>query len=277
MHRMRIALAAAVLGFLTLSAHAAVDSPVRRSFNVGAGGTLFLDTDAGNVHIVPGAGGVTVSIRRHARSQKELDRVHLTMEQQGNDVHVRSEVDQMSKWFSWGNDLDMTFDVTVPARYNVELKTSGGDVSVGDLHGFVHARTSGGGVKLAHIDGVVDAHTSGGDVRLDAASGNANLHTSGGSVVTGDIGGNLEIKSSGGSLEAHRVGGTIHARTSGGSITIGEARGSIDAETSGGSIRASISAQPRGDSRMSTSGGGITVALAPNIAVDLDAHTRAAA
>jgi hypothetical protein len=273
MQRIRIAVAAAVLGLLTLSAHAAVDSPVRRAFNAGAGGTLFLDTDVGNVHVVPGAGGVVVSIKRHARSQKELDRVHLTMEQKGNDVYVRSEYEQMSKWFSWGNDLDMTFDVTVPARYNVELKTSGGNVSVGDLHGFVHARTSGGNVQLAHIDGPVDAHTSGGDVRLDGASGNADLHTSGGSVEAGDIGGNLQIKSSGGSLEARRVGGTIYARTSGGGITIGDAHGAIDAESSGGSIRASISAQPRGDSRLSTSGGGIIVSLAPNIGVDLDAHT----
>lgn len=273
MQRIRTALAAAVLGLLTVSAHAAVDSPVRRNFNVAPGGTLYLDTDVGNVHIVPGAGGVVVSVTRRARSQKELDRVHLKMEQQGNDVHVRNEVEQMSRWFSWGNDLDMTFDVTVPARYNVELKTSGGDVKVGDLHGFVHANTSGGGVRLAHIDGPVDAHTSGGDVHLDGASGNAKLHTSGGSVVTGDVGGNLEIRSSGGSLEARRVGGTVFARTSGGSITFGDVRGAIDAETSGGSIRASISAQPHGDSRMSTSGGGITVSLAPNIAVDLDAHT----
>ena len=273
MHRTRIAIAAAILALLTLSAHAAVDSPVRRSFNVAAGGTLVLDTDVGSVHVVPGTGGVVVSVQRHAWNQKALDRVHLTMTQQGNDVHVRAEVEQMSRWFSWGNDLDMTFDVTVPARYNVELKTSGGSVSVGDLHGFVHARTSGGNMRLAHIDGPVDAHTSGGDVRLDGASGNAVLRTSGGSVVAGDIGGNVELKSSGGSLHAHRVGGTLFARTSGGSITIDEARNTIDAETSGGSIRASIAAQPRGDSRLSTSGGGITVSLAPTIAVDLDAHT----
>jgi DUF4097 and DUF4098 domain-containing protein YvlB len=256
MQRIRTVLTAALLGFLTVSAHAAIDSPVRRAFNVAPGGTLYLDTDVGNVHVVPGAAGVVVSVQRRARSQKELDRVHLSMRQEGNDVHVRNEVEQqMSKWFSWGNNLDMTFDVTVPAHYNVELKTSGGNVSVGDLHGFVHARTSGGSVKLAHIDGVVDAHTSGGDVRLDGASGNASLRTSGGSVDVGS------------------VGGTLYARTSGGGITIGEARGAIDAETSGGSIRASLSAQPRGDSRLSTSGGNITVALAPTIGVDLDAHT----
>ncbi|HEV2722138.1 MAG TPA: DUF4097 family beta strand repeat-containing protein [Thermoanaerobaculia bacterium] len=255
MHRIRIAFAAAFLGFLTLSAHAAVDSPVRRAFNVAAGGTLYLDTDVGKVHVMPGAGGVVVAVQRHAWSQKALDRVHLTMTQQGNDVHVRAEVDSMSRWFSWGNDLDMTFDVTVPARYNVELKTSGGSVSVGDLQGFVHARTSGGSVHLAHIAGPVDARTSGGDVHLSGAGGNAELHTSGGSLVIG------------------RVGGTLLARTSGGSITVEDVHGAIDAETSGGSISASISAQPRGDSRLSTSGGSINVALAPTIAVDLDAHT----
>src|SRR5436190_24216440 len=134
MQRIRIVLAAAVLAFLTPSAHAAIDCPVRRAFNAGAGGTLYLDTDVGNVHVVPGAGGVVVSVKRHARSQKDIDRVHLTMEQQGNDVHVRARVEEMSRWFSWGNDLDMTFDVSVPARYNVELKTSGGEGSEADLH-----------------------------------------------------------------------------------------------------------------------------------------------
>ena len=273
MQRVRTAVAAVILALLTVSAHAAIDSPVRRTFNVAPGGTLYLDTDVGSVHVVPGAGGVTVSVKRRARNQRELDRVHLSIEQQGNDVRVRNAVDSASRWFSWGNDLDMSFDVTVPARYNVEVKTSGGDVSVGDLHGFVKARTSGGSMRMAHVDGLVDAHTSGGDVHLDGASGNASLYTSGGSVHAGDVGGNLEIKSSGGSLEARRVGGALHARTSGGNITIGDAHGAIDAETSGGSIHAALSAQPRADSRLSTSGGSITVSLAPTIAVDLDAHT----
>src|ERR1043166_3721399 len=96
MQRFRTALAAAILGLLTVSAHAAIDSPVRRAFNVAPGGTLYLDTDVGNVHVVPGGGGVVVSIKRRARNQKALDRVHLTMEQQGNDVRVRNDADRKS-------------------------------------------------------------------------------------------------------------------------------------------------------------------------------------
>src|SRR5436305_14984456 len=95
MQRIRTALAAAVLGLLTVSAHASVDSPVRRNFNVAPGGTLYLDTDVGNVHVVPGAVGVVVSVTRRAGSQNELDRVHLTREQQGTDVPLRTGGDHM--------------------------------------------------------------------------------------------------------------------------------------------------------------------------------------
>lgn len=273
MHRTRIALVAALLALLTISAKAAIDSPVQRRFNVREGGTLYLDTDVGNVHVTPGGGGVGVLVKRHVRSQKDLDDMHLDFSQQGNDVHVTVRYDSEWHFFSFGRDFDVSFEVTVPAHYNVELKTSGGNVTVGDLHGFVHARTSGGNVRLAHIDGPVDAHTSGGNVHLDAANGNASLHSSGGGIVAGDVSGNVEMRSSGGSLEVHRVTGSLLARTSGGGIDIGDALGAVDAQTSGGSIHARISGQPRADSRLSTSGGGITLEISDRVAVDLDAHT----
>jgi DUF4097 and DUF4098 domain-containing protein YvlB len=273
MYRTRIALVAALLGLLTLSAKAAIDSPVQRSFGVRDGGTLYLDTDVGNVHVSAGGGGVGVLVKRHARNQKQLDDMHLDFSQQGNDVHVTARYDSDWHFFSFGNDFDVTFEVTVPSRYNLEVKTSGGNVTVGDLHGFVHARTSGGNVRLAHIDGPVEAHTSGGNVHLDAANGNTLLHTSGGGIAAGNVSGNVDMRSSGGSLEVHRVTGTLLARTSGGSIRIDDALGAVDAQTSGGSIHARISGQPRGDSRLSTSGGGITLEVSDRIAVDLDAHS----
>lgn len=273
MLRIRIALAAALLGLLTISAKAAIDSPVRRDFNVRDGGTLFVETDLGNVTVTPGGAGASVVVKRHARTQKILDDIKLSFEQQGNDVHVRVRYDTVSHLFSWGNDVDVSLEIRVPARYNADLATAGGNVTVGDLHGFVHAKTSGGNVRLAHIDGSVEAHTSGGNVHLDGATANAALHTSGGGVVVGDVAGNLEMRSSGGSLEVHRVAGSLLARTSGGGITIGDALGSVDAHTSGGSIHARISGQPRADSRLSSSGGGITLDIADRVAVDLDAHT----
>ncbi|MCW8849689.1 MAG: hypothetical protein OQJ81_06885, partial [Melioribacteraceae bacterium] len=67
--------------------------------------------------------------------------------------------------------------------------------------------------------------------------------------------------------------GSVDAHTSGGGITVNEVYGAIDASTSGGSVYASITEQPKENCSLTTSGGGITVKLAHDINVYLDAKT----
>lgn len=249
MLRSRIAL---ISTLLTMSAAlaAAAETPVHKTFNVAAGGTLTIDADVGEIRVSPGSGGVTVDVYRHGASERDLN---ITFDQQQNDVTVRARAEH-SRWFNW-NEGEVEFVVTVPSNYNLDLRTSGGDIKIGDLQGSVHSRTSGGKIETGSITGPVDARTSGGGVSVASASGNADLRTSGGSI------------------EIRHAGGDLLARTSGGSIAIDEALGTVDAETSGGSIRARFAQQPKADSRLSTSGGNITVSVASSVALDLDAHT----
>src|SRR5262245_26481110 len=281
MNRIRTAAVAVALVLLAVSAaQASIDSPIRKNFNVAEGGTLIIDTDLGDINVNPAAGGVSIQVLRRARtsSQSKANDLFrdfdLTFAQEGNNVRVTGKYDRPWRWFNFfGNDLDVKFVVTVPARYNVDLRTSGGDMHVGDLNGEVRAKTSGGDLDLGHIGGVVEAHTSGGDVSIAGARADVKLSTSGGDVSVGDAAGAVNARTSGGDIEVSRAASSLVAHTSGGSISIGEAHGTIDASTSGGSINAHLVQQPRGDSQLKTSGGGITLTLAPNVAVDLDAHT----
>lgn len=280
MHRIRTAALAAALGLLAITAaHAATDSNIRRTFGVAQGGTLTVDADLGNLTITGGGSGVTVEVKRraHASSRSRADEIfkqyEVKMDQSGNDVRVTARYDHPFSWFHWTDDLDVDFVVSVPANYNLQLKTSGGNIKVGDLHGDIRAHTSGGDVSLARIAGPVDASTSGGDVSLDAGNGRIVLRTSGGGVHIGQANGSVDAKTSGGSIEIIRAAADVYAHTSGGGITIDEAFGSLDASTSGGSIRARLAQQPRGESKLSTSGGSIVVSLAPNVSLDLDAHS----
>jgi DUF4097 and DUF4098 domain-containing protein YvlB len=266
MLRSRVALAI----FLITSAAYAAETPIHRSFNVAPGGTLTLDTDVGDIRVDPGASGVTVDVTQRTHVSKR--HLEVTFDQQQNDVTVRAKLQPTSRWFNWSDD-DAKFVVTVPSRYNVRLKTSGGDIKVGNLQGETRVKTSGGGITLGRIDGQVNADTSGGDVSLDGATGAIDLHTSGGGIRIGDAKASVTAKTSGGSIEIRRSAGDLIARTSGGGITIGEANGTVDAQTSGGSIKARLAQQPHADSRLSTSGGGITISIAPNVSVDVDAHT----
>ncbi|MGZ8851486.1 MAG: DUF4097 family beta strand repeat-containing protein [Thermoanaerobaculia bacterium] len=249
------ALAFAAL-LVAAAAHAAVQDTVRRTFNVADGGTLTLEADAGDVRITSGGSGVTVEIARKARESDVLREHELTFDQQGNDVRIRSKFRGRDfGWFRRTNPLELRYTIRVPSRYNLNVRTSGGDLDVRDIAGSVDCRTSGGDLRLGRINGPVIAVTSGGSVEIEEA------------------GGTLEAKTSGGSIDVRHASANVLARTSGGSIEIRGAAGAIDAVTSGGSITAAFEKQPAVDSRLSTSGGGVTVTLAPSVAVDLDAHT----
>jgi DUF4097 and DUF4098 domain-containing protein YvlB len=280
MTRIRTAALAAVLGLASISAaHAAIDSPIHRNFNVHTGGTITIDADLGDIKVTSGASNVSVDVIRRAKTSsneranelfKDFD---VQFSQAQNDVHIRARYNHPTSWFHWNNDFEVRFVVNVPAQYNVDLTTSGGDIAVSDLAGRATVRTSGGDVTLGRIDGIVDAHSSGGDVSMAGSRATATLSTSGGDIKVGDAAGSLSAKTSGGSIDIRRATGDLKAHTSGGSIEIGDAGGAIDASTSGGSIKARVSRQPHADSRLSTSGGGITIHVAPNVALDIDAHT----
>ena len=272
----RASFAVAALALAALPALAATDT-VRRNFNVAEGGTLHLDADSGDVHVTSGGGAnVAIEIVRKGRDADDLKRFETTFDQRGNDVYVRvkdTEHDSFGRhWHISWSDSDVTYTIRVPARYNLDLHTSGGDITSGDVGGNADLRTSGGDVKTGRITGTLYARSSGGDITIEGAGGKIDAHTSGGDIEVRDAASSVEVKSSGGSIEIRRAGGVVYAHTSGGGIRIEDALDTVDASTSGGSINARFSRQPRGDSRLSTSGGGVTVALAPSIGAEIDAH-----
>ena len=277
MRRLTLALA---LVLAAATAQAAIeDAPVRRGFNVSAGGTLRLDAGRGNIRIVTGGSGVAVEVLKSARTNDREDAAELfrdfeiDFDQSGNDVVIRGRDRNKPNWFQWSDKMRVQWNIRVPANYNAELRTSGGSIDVTDLSGKLDARSSGGDIEAGRITGPVNVHTSGGSISIRSASGDVVAHTSGGSIEIGDARGRVEARSSGGSIELDRVSGDANIRTSGGGIRIDETSGAVDAHTSGGSITARFTQTPRGDSRLVTSGGSVNVALAPGVSATIDAHS----
>ena len=251
----RIAVVFAALALSALSAQADSDKIISRTFDVGQGGTIHLDADAGDVHVTSGGSrSVTVEVIRHERA----DQNELTFDQKGNDVFVRSRDEERAHgrhWsFSWSDSDWITFNIRIPSRYGVDLHTSGGSITADDIDGNAELHSSGGALKTGRVNGNLIARSSGGDIKSEGANGTVDLRTSGGSI------------------EIRHAGGTAVVHTSGGNIHIEDALDTVNATTSGGSITARFSRQPRGDSRLSTSGGGVTVELAPSIGAELDAQ-----
>jgi DUF4097 and DUF4098 domain-containing protein YvlB len=236
-----------------MPAWAAGADTLQRSFDVAAGGTLRVDTEVGSIDVRTG-GGDQVSIRVE-RDGRDGELLEVQFEQRGNDVEV------VAKWpedkSNRNRRAKVKFRIEVPRRFDLELETSGGSLSVGDLDGTLSAATAGGSLDFGNILGEVDAHTSGGSIELAGGGANVRLNTSGGSIRVGEVAGDLS------------------ARTSGGSIRIDGVNGMVDASTSGGSVEARLMSQPTRDCSLSTSGGTVTLYLDPALALDIDAHASA--
>jgi len=276
---------AATTAFLLLgmAAHASaadIQNQIRRSFAVTPGGTMRLLTDLGSIEVQSSRDDkvdvqviLTADTSNREKAAKLFKEFTLDTKQSGNSVIVRGRYEEGWGLFHFNNDLEVRYVIHVPAQYNLDLETAGGNIRVSDIRGEVRTETSGGNLYLGRIDGPVSGNTSGGNVTVQGAVGKLLLRTSGGNITVGAVQGAVEARTSGGSIKVSQARGDVIAKSSGGNITLNDVAGSINAETSGGSMSASISTQPRSDSRLSTSGGNVTISLASTVSVDLDARS----
>ncbi len=322
-------------------ADAAVENNIERSFQVASGGRLTVDSDRGSIEVrTADYDQVDVKIERKVKRggkwsvEEVLEDFAITFDHGDNGVTIsakynRWDLRRMNRERNRErNRLGVKFLITVPQRYNVDLKTLGAGISVENLEGEVRSQTaggnlrlgniegpvwgrtsggsiklegtqgdvdvntSGGGITIGSVEGVVEAETAGGSIHIDKATGSINTSTSGGNITVEDMMGDINAKVSGGGItigsvegavEAETAGGSIridragsvNAKAAGGSITVEEVLGSINAKATGGSINAYISGQPEGDCSLEALGGNVTAYLVEDIAVDVDAQTRA--
>jgi DUF4097 and DUF4098 domain-containing protein YvlB len=255
--------ASCILAAFTATASAKIDRVVEKSFQVQPGVNLRVVTSGGWIQVVSSPDSVvkvTAKERITASSEAEADvvlqKLDLSIEQHGNGIEATASYkDGSFMHFGTWPPIEVDFIVTVPASTSVDLKTSGGDIEVGDLDGSVLVRTSGGGIKLGTIGGEIDAQTSGGNVELAEARAKVSLSTSGGDI------------------SAKRLDGPADLKTSGGDIQVGIAEGTLAAATSGGSVKAQLKGPLKGDCTLSTSGGEVKVTVDPSASFHLDAST----
>ncbi len=243
---------------------AKISRTVEKSFAVQPGGKLKASTQGGDIVIhTADINEVRIRVRQtiRASSEEEADQVladlTLTLEQRGNEVNAEAKYEKRSvkSWFGVRRPVTVSFTITVPQSFNLDLRTSGGDISAESLRGNVKAHTSGGDMRLQRIDGEVDGSTSGGDIFLLEGTARAKLHTSGGDVVV------------------ERAGGPIDVSTSGGDITLNSVEELIRAHTSGGDVNAVLTGTLSKDAVLSTSGGDVRVRVPKSAAFNLDAST----
>ena len=276
-----------LVSLATLTATAESEENIHQTRDAKPGGTLVVEVDFGSIDVAPGENDKVVvdAHRKVEMSSKEKEKEYLaaapiTITTEGDKVIVRAihKDESLDKrfWRMIGHSrTEGRYAIKVPASFNLDLDTSGGDVSANGITGNVKADTSGGDLTFGQIHGDLHADTSGGDIVAKDCEGKTTLDTSGGRIeVTGGRG-NLSVDTSGGNVTVlNRVGDT-KVESSGGKLRLGNISGKLSAQTSGGSVSAILSNPVAGDVHLETSGGSITLLTPPNAALTIDAETSA--
>ena len=256
-----------------------IERHIEKLFDVGPGGTLYLDSDTGTVDISShGKHGVTVTVSLSTalsdrkKAQAVLDGFALLSSADGNDVRIDGCLAGFHP--SWSKHLEVHYRVTIPREYKLNIRTAGADVHIPDISGRVMVKTSSGAIVMGRIDGEVKARTSGGGIEINSATGNVDLRTSGGGIHMGQVGGDVNARTSGGDISVDVVRGNLRATTAGGSLHFGKVSGTLTGRTSGGSIDAALSGQVSKPVDLYTSGGNIKLAVPVDFHADLSAATE---
>lgn len=264
-----IFLSAACWAVLSLSATAADDAQPRR-FAASAGGKLVLDLVAGADVKVQGTGGSSIVVASSASCTPPCD-IDFDETRGGLKITTRF-VESGGRQTS-----NILFDIQVPARFDIEIESSGGGLSIDGVEGTFAGQTSGGALTLNDVQGQARLKTMGGRIKLTNSELDGSLETMGGEIlfenVVGDVagksmGGNVRYKnvqrrgggvggpdSLGGGLDEVRPD-TVQISTMGGKISIEDAPEGADLHTMGGDITVR---DARRFVRAKTMGGDVTI------------------
>lgn len=259
---------------------ALTEDNVTQQLAVALGGKLVVDVDFGSVVVTVGS-DTEVAVRAHrkidyrdeAREKEFLAAAPIVISQEGDTVTISSRCAKDRERWSWNGhvEMDAEYTISVPKKYDANLRTRGGSISADGLTGEVGADTSGGKLNFTRLTGPLKARTSGGSITLGSCTGALDVSTSGGSIDCQKGGGSLDARTSGGSILVRDFDGGADVKTSGGKLTLENITGTVTGKTSAGSISAALPNPVPGDVTLQTSAGSIDVALSNKAGVTVNA------
>ncbi|MDP2363063.1 MAG: DUF4097 family beta strand repeat-containing protein [Ignavibacteria bacterium] len=189
-----------------------------KTFKISGGKKIIFNTDAGDIQITPwDKSEVYLKVVGNDNAAEKYAYIF-----NANTDEVKIEVEKKGGW-SWFSNINLKFEIKVPANFNIDANTSGGDIKVGGVKGDISLKTSGGDIWGDRFEGNFIAKTSGGDINLFCNNAKIEAITSGGDIKLEYTGVNqgIELKTSGGDIDVkvpQDFNAKAELKTSGGDV-----------------------------------------------------------
>lgn len=211
------------------------------------------------VNLKPGG---AVSVRGGAESAVVV-RIHAPKDSQALAMELEGTSRGASLHWKGGNSRGVKVEITVPARFDLDLRTQGGELQVEGVEGDLKGATMGGSLDLKGLRGKVAFSTMGGAIRFSDSQADGKVSTMGGALTLQGLSGDLKASTMGGEVTYDGVrrpgqaeGRPVEVSTMGGAIKVGAAPFGAQLKTMGGAIHVGSAG---GFVKASTMGGAIEV------------------
>ena len=210
-------------------------------FEVKSGQELRVDLETGGNVTIKGWKENKVSVTARSR-WGDSDDIDLDVKKTSYGVLVATSTAFSWREFGWGsNSPDIDFIIRIPKKFDIEVKSHGGNLNISGIEGRLEGQTMGGDLDLSDLKGEIDLGTMGGDIDLSDAFLKGRVHTMGGDVTLTNVSGGVKGSTMGGDI--HYRGGKdaimsepIRVSTMGGDIELNDASAGGVVKTMGGDI-----------------------------------------
>ncbi|HSW54364.1 MAG TPA: DUF4097 family beta strand repeat-containing protein [Ignavibacteriaceae bacterium] len=210
-------------GSMSISSNDDLQLIKEKSFNISPGKNLLVDISSGDVKVTYwDKDEVYVKI---FGNENAMEKMNFNIE--GTEELVKITGKKKSSISSWFSNMNVEVEIKVPAQFNLEISTAGGDIKCGGITGKAELNTSGGDIWADKFSGVMNASTSGGNIFLFCRDANIEAETSGGDIKLDYEGENkgIDLSTSGGDIEVK---------------VVKEIKASMELSTSGGDVSCSL-------------------------------------
>jgi hypothetical protein len=209
-----------------------------KEYDLGMGKNLEVDLEYGGSITITGWDKEKLNVR--LLSKGSYNNYELNVENIADGIKVTTDI--LKSKHNHGN---IELEIKAPKKCNLELNTSGGEISIDSIEGEINGETKGGRLSLNNLKGKLHCSTMGGRIDLTSSNVDGEVSTMGGEINIEDVVGDIKGKSMGGSVSYKNVtnrkgestGSAIILSTMGGGLNVDNAPGGTDLNTMGGEIK----------------------------------------
>ncbi|MDH4273228.1 MAG: DUF4097 domain-containing protein [Candidatus Aminicenantes bacterium] len=246
--------ALAALSVLLVLGVGAASSAVRetqtKDIPVSPGGLLTINLEAGGWVEILGADVTTAKVEYSVQAD-EAEYFDIAVNPTTGGLEIRNTLKRRNV-----NTHRVDFKITLPKKFNVELDSMGGGLTIENLEGTFSGKTMGGELVLRGVRGRARLTTMGGEIKLTDSELDGYLKTMGGKVLFRNVTGEVDGSSMGGLVRYENVkdrdgryraperisesgltAKTVVLSTMGGRIDVDDALEGAKVHTMGGPIR----------------------------------------